>query len=100
MAHGSAGDTVHFTFHLLMAASVWRRTAGPEEGFSRLSSETETLRNKLAELLSWERRKRREQILATLFVIPYWLRCSRCRFMGCYRKRSAVGSFRFHFSCC
>jgi hypothetical protein len=32
-----------------------------------LSSETETLRKKLSELLSWERRKRREQILATLF---------------------------------
>jgi hypothetical protein len=32
-----------------------------------LSSEAETLQKKLAELLSWERRKRREQILATLF---------------------------------
>jgi hypothetical protein len=32
-----------------------------------LSSAAETLRKKLAELLSWERRKRREQILATLF---------------------------------
>jgi hypothetical protein len=32
-----------------------------------LSSEAETLRKKLTELLSWERRKRREQILTTLF---------------------------------
>jgi hypothetical protein len=40
---------------------------GAEEGFNRLSAEAETLRKKLAELLSWERRKRREQILATLF---------------------------------
>jgi hypothetical protein len=32
-----------------------------------LSVETEILRKKLAELLGWERRKRREQILATLF---------------------------------
>ena len=32
-----------------------------------MSSEAETLQKKLAELLSWERRKRHEQILATLF---------------------------------
>ena len=32
-----------------------------------MSSEAETLRKKLAELLSWERRKRREQIFATIF---------------------------------
>src|SRR5262245_24593783 len=40
---------------------------GATEGITVLSLEAETLRKKFAELLSWERRKRREQILTTVF---------------------------------
>ena len=46
-----------------------------------MSSEAETLQKKLAELLSWERRKRREQILATL---------------SCYALLAALLTLPFH----
>jgi hypothetical protein len=40
---------------------------GAEEGLDVLSTEVEILRKKLSELLSWERRKRSEQIFAKVF---------------------------------
>jgi hypothetical protein len=39
---------------------------GPEKGVDPLNSTAELLQKKLTELLSWERRKRREQILVTV----------------------------------
>jgi hypothetical protein len=47
---------------------------GAEKGFGRLSAEEKSLRKTFADLLGWERRKRREQILAALLC--YALLCA------------------------
>src|SRR5262245_19370027 len=64
------GTCDHRPFYISPANWQHRFSSAPlgaEEGFNRLSPETETLQKKFAELLSWERRKRREQILTTVF---------------------------------
>src|SRR4030095_11736265 len=68
------GTCDHRPFYISPANWQHRFSSAPlgaEEGFNRLSSETETLQKTLADLLSWERRKRREQILATLFCYAF-----------------------------
>ena len=63
-----SASIVHVTFHLLIGMHRFGGVPlGAEEGLDRLSTEAETLRKKLSELMSWERRKRREQILAGIF---------------------------------